>query len=233
MTTIYTFNSKVLKNTNTSKWLIKKEGLPPIPANTVRVRTSDGNPPIKKTYTSYETATLVTGTTDVYDVYKSGTSFNSLFSDSTNIVEVLGGNTTGITDMTRMFEDCTSLTTIQLFDTSSVTDMIYMFLGCSSLISVPLFDISNVTRTQSMLQSCTSLTSIPLFNTSKVTEMSFMFYNCPNVQSGALALYNRASTQTTPPSEHDRTFFNCGSNTTAGAAELAQIPTTWGGTMSV
>lgn len=75
MTTIYTVNNKVLKNSANDKWLIKKEGLPIIPANTIRVRTSDGNPPIKGSYTTYETATLVSGTTDVYDVFKDNQSF--------------------------------------------------------------------------------------------------------------------------------------------------------------
>jgi hypothetical protein len=60
--------------------------------------------------------------------------------------------------------------------------------------------------------------------------MRRMFNDCLNVQSGALALYQQASTQTTPPSEYYNTFYNCGSNTTTGAAELAQIPSSWGGT---
>lgn len=51
----------------------KGEIITPIPANTVRVRTNDGNAPIKANYTSYETDTLVAGTTDVYDVYNGGT----------------------------------------------------------------------------------------------------------------------------------------------------------------
>ena len=181
--TIYTYNDKVLKNSSTDKWL-KKPDVDPynplnLPANTVRVRTSDGNAPTKAKYTTYETATLVAGTTDVYDVYKSGTSFRGFLSSSTNVVEVLGANTTGITAM----DD--------------------MFWGCSSL------------------------TSIPLFDTSSVTNMSYMFDYCTNVQSGALALYQQASSQTTPPSNHSYCFYSCGSNTTTGAAELAQIPSGW------
>jgi len=185
MSTVYTVNGKVLKNAANDKWLIKKVdpynplGLPP---NTVRVRTSDGYAPEKEPWTSYETATIVSGTTDVYDVYKSGQSFMYFLSGSTNVVEVLGANTTDITNMNFMFAECTSLT------------------------------------------------NIPLFDTSKVTTMNNMFLNCTNVQSGALALYQQASTQTNPPSDHYNTFSNCGSNTVTGAAELAQIPSSWGGT---
>ena len=174
--------------------------------NTVRVRTNDGLVPYRfdgASSATYETATLVEGTSDVYDVYKSGTDFSFLFQRSTNIVEVLGANTAGITDMSAMFDYCTSLTSVALFDTSSVTDMRILFRECSSL------------------------TSVPLFETSSVTNMEYMFYNCKNVQSGALALYRRASTQANPPTSHTKTFFNCGVNTTTGAAELAQIPEDW------
>ena len=203
--------------------------LPPIEANTVRVRTNDGNVPYKHQYATYQTATLVQGTTDIYDVYKSGTSLNSLLYNSTNVVELLGVNTTGITNMKQMFDGCTSLTSVQLFDTSNVTNMNGMFDGCTSLTSVPLFDTSNVTDMSYMFSLCNSITIVPLFNTYKVTNMSGMFAQCRNVQSGALALYQQASTQTNPPSEYDSTFLNCGLNTTTGAAELAQIPSSWGG----
>lgn len=174
-----------------------------LPANTVRVRTSDGNVPVKGTYATYQTATLVEGTSDVYDVYKSGTSFEYLLYGSNNITEVLGANTKGIINMKYMFDSCNALTTVALFDTRSVTDMRYMFYKCSALTSVPLFD------------------------TSSLVVMDYMFADCLNVESGALALYNQASTQTTPPDSHTYTFGNCGSNTVTGAAELAQIPSDW------
>ena len=246
-----------------------------LPPNTVRVRTNDGAAPKKNSNTSYETATLVEGTTDVYDVYKSGTDFNNLFYRSTNVVEVLGANTTGITTMNSMFircsslasvslfdtssvtdmmsmfrgctsltsvplfdtsnitsmmytfSECSSLTTVPLFNTSSVTDMDQLFYGCSSLTSVPLFDTSSVTSMTDMLNACSSLTSVPLFNTSNVTSMFRTFYGCINVETGALALYQQASTQTNPPYTYSMAFRNCGSNTTTGAAELAQIPDDW------
>ena len=224
-----------------------------LPANTVRVRTSDGNVPYKSSSTpaTYETATLVEGTSDVYDVYKSGTDFNNLFYWSENVVEVLGANTTGITTMKGMFYKChnlasvslfdtasvtnmesmfclcSSLTTVPLFVTSSVTKMGYMFQNCTSLTSVPLFDTSSVTSMIYMFKDCSSLTSVPLFNTSNVTSMFCTFYGCAKVETGTLALYQQASTQTNPPYSHSGAFRNCGANTTTGAAELAQIPDDW------
>ena len=163
-----------------------------LPANTVRVRTSNGNAPING---SYGSATLVAGTTDVYDVYKSGTSFSNLLTESANVIEVLGANTTGITDMNNMFYYCDSLTTVAIFDTSSVYNMYNMFYGCSSL------------------------TAIPLFNTSSAQIMDYMFANCYYVESGALALYQQASTQYPQPSSHAGTFQYCGVSTVSGIAE--------------
>lgn len=212
--TVYTYNDKVLKNVATDKWLKKADAGPDynplgLPPNTVRVRTNDGNPPTKYgSSTKYETATLVPGTTDVYDVYKSGTSMASMFDYSRNVVEILGANTTGITDMSYMFDECIAITSVALFDTSSVTNMAYMFYHCAYLAYIPLFD------------------------TSSVTDMRYMFYDCGRVNTGALALYQQASSQTNPPSLHASAFEYCGESTTTGAAELAQIPSSWGGTAS-
>ena len=83
---------------------------------------------------------------------------------------------------------------------------------------------------QYMCYSCTSLSALPLFDTTKVVNMNSAFMNCKNVKEGALALYQQASTQAIPPSAHSNTFNGCGSNTSDGSAELAQIPTSWGGT---
>lgn len=154
-----------------------------LPPNTIRVRTNDGNVPTKDSLTTYETATLVTGTSDVYDVYKSGSDLSGMLRESSNVTEVLGANTAGITNMSHMFHSCSILTTIPLFDTSSVTDMSYMFSICMALTSVPLFDTSNVTNMQDMFFSCYALTTVPLFDTSSVTDMAYMFAGCRILQS--------------------------------------------------
>ncbi len=203
-----------------------------LPANTVRVRTNDGNAPLKDmskaTHASYDTAILVPGTTDVYDVYKSGSSFENLFYWSMNLVEVLGANSKGITNTQYMFKNCEYFTTIStVFDTSSVTNMLGMFHNCAALLSIPLFDTSNVISMRAMFEFDGELTTIPLFNTSKVTDMERMFSFCREVQSGALALYQQASSQANPPTNHNSTFNKCGENTDTGAAELAQIPYEW------
>lgn len=75
----YTINNKLMANNN--GMLLTVDAYDPynpldLPPNTIRVRTSDGQPPVNGHYSS---ATLVPGTTDVYDVYKSGKDFNHLF----------------------------------------------------------------------------------------------------------------------------------------------------------
>ena len=168
-----------------------------LPANTIRVKFSSGYTP-----TIYTSQTLVDSTNNVWDIYIQSNNWGQKFSWTTELLEVLGANTTNVTTMANLFRNCTSLTSVPLFDTSNVEDLGRMFQGCTSLTSVPLFDTSNV------------------------AYMSNMLNGCINVESGALALYQQASSQANPPS-HSQTFTNCGSNTQTGAAELAQIPSDW------
>lgn len=260
---IYKHNGSIITDIG-GKWLSHTQvdpynplGLPPY---TVRVRTSDGNPPSRNGGdATWESATLVTGTSDIYDVFKTGPSLDSMFQGSNNVVEILGANTSNVTSMYGMFYQCGNLTTITLFDTSKVTNMAYMFRTCSRLTSVPLYDTSSVTSMIYTFSDCLSLTTvplldtskvtsmysmlgmtstkanlttIPLFNTSSVTDVEYMCSNCTKVQSGALALYNQMSTQTNPPTKHGFCFQDCGKNTSSGAAELAQIPSDWTGRQS-
>lgn len=172
---------------------------PSLPPYTIRLRFADGVTP---TF-SKGTGTLVDVENNIWDLTYENTDWDKLLRGKSNLLEVIDGNTSDVTAMNSMFVSCTSLTSVSLFDTSNVTNMASMFSICSSL------------------------TSVPLFNTSNVTNMPNMFYGCTNVQTGALALYQQASTQTNPPTNHSRAFTNCGSNTQTGAAELAQIPDDW------
>lgn len=149
------------------------------------------------------TVVQVSTNPNIWDLTYENTDWSDLLSGQGLLLEVIGANTTGVMYMGNMLYSCWNLTTVPLFDTSDVKVMSSMFEGC------------------------TALTTIPLFDTSSVTNMQRTFCDCTNVQSGALALYQQASSQATPPTNHNRTFRNCGSNTTTGAAELAQIPSDW------
>lgn len=155
---------------------------------------------------------------------------NSMFFNCSSMIVAPELSTDNVTNMTQMFALCTNLSSAPLYNTSKVTNMYKMFDMCRNLKSVPLYDTSKVTNMNNMFEDCQNLTSIPLFNTDKVQNMDYTFHNCIKVQSGALALYQQASTQTTPPTAHYWTFKNCGKNTQTGKAELAQIPSDWGGT---
>ena len=179
-------------------------GLPPY---TIRVQLAPGKEP--GTWATWAiTWTQVSSSPNVWDGTRNSSDWsnNQLFITSTDLIAILGFNATGITNFSNAFPSYTNLISVCLFDTSAVTNMSTMF------------------------EDCRHLTSIPLFNTSSVTNMRNCFHSCFDVQSGALALYQQASTQTTPPSQYDGCFNNCGIDTVTGAAELAQIPSSWGGT---
>ena len=132
-----------------------------------------------------------------------------------------------------MFYNCFKLNglgDLSTWNTSNITDMGWMFYACKALTNVgdlSKWGTSKVTNMSNMFNRCNSITSIPLFDTSKVTDMSYMFELCYKVETGALALYNQVSSQANPPTNHEKTFYNCGSDTVNGAAELAQIPSDW------
>jgi surface protein len=168
----------------------------------------------------------------------SATNMAGMFGACHSLVTAPTLTTTSVTNMNTMFWGCSALKNVPLYSTSSVTSMEATFAACSSLESLPLFDTSHVkrffngTRVAGLCTNCTSLKSIPLLDTSSATNVYSMFNGCTAVESGALALYQQMSTQTTPPTTYTYCFTNCGSGTTTGAAELAQIPTSWGGTMA-
>lgn len=210
----------------------------------------------------------------ILDITYATDDWTYFFWHNDGLEEIIGANSTGVTNMTaafslctglikvnlfdtssviyagNMFSACNKLTTIPLFDTSNAVDLQRFLAACTSLLSVPLFntskatnlysflnsyngttvplfDTSSATTMQSMLGNCHNLTAIPLFNTSKVTNMYGFAWNDYKVQTGALALYQQASSQAIPPSEIYGAFRNCGKDTTTGAAELAQIPSDW------
>ena len=229
MSDIIAFNGYWLQyNSNVLDWdAYNPLGLPPF---TIRCKfaqhiTPDIPPAIG------DSQTLVDATENIWDITKNSTNWSELFRYTDSLLGVLGANTAGVTIMSDMFLRCRWLTSIPLFDTSSVTNMASMFQE-TSLTSAPIFDTSSVTNMNYMFYKCSALTSVPLLDTSSVTGMLGVFQDCTSVESGSLALYQQASTQATPPSKHANCFYNCGSNTVTGAAELAQIPLDWGGTMA-
>lgn len=119
----------------------------------------------------------------------------------------------------------------QIVTTSALTDVEQMFYGAANLLEAPYFETSGVTNMKSFLYTCIKIKSIPLYHTDSVTNVDTAFCDCINVETGALSMYQKLSSLANTP-RHSSTFKNCGKNTTTGAAELAQIPRSWGGTMA-
>lgn len=255
---LYSFGNNVLSVNGTYLGSTNYVPPTPLPAKTLRFKfdntsydpSNDGNP---------GTWVRVSSEPNIWDVTRNTSNWNNLFyqkfQNLTGYMYLIDANTTGVTSMEYTFAYLDHLRTVCLFDTSSVTDMRGTFLLCTSLLEIPALNTANVTSLYQFCSSCTrittlpllntanvkywqsafhnmsALTSIPLFNTSSAVNIGFAFSECRMVETGALALYNQMSTQTRPPSTVSNAFSFCGDLTTSGAAELAQIPTGWGGTM--
>lgn len=219
-----------------------------LPDNTIRVKYASGVTP-----TVGDSRTQVDADNNIWDIYKQSNDWTEFFvtsADIHNVLEVLGANTSNVTnmksmfryadkltsvalfntknvsDMTNMFQNCTSLTSIPKFYTKNVTIFSRMFNGCTALLEVPLFDTYSATNMENMFSGCSSIKNVPLFKTRVLGSMAGIFDKCYMVESGALALYQQASSQASVPM-HGYAFRDCGRDTVTGAAELAQIPSAW------
>lgn len=185
--------------------------------------------------------------------------YYSLFAsltESTHLYTVQGANTSGVTSMRCLFEYGYLYSITNVFDTSSVKNTVNMFAGANNYDGVlPLFDFSNSESITGMFQHsnfeyipdydfssasgmisylcdyCSNLKQVPDFTLSvnNLDNASYAFRQCTAVESGALSMYNKLSASTTIL-YHDYTFGGTGSGTVTGAQELAQIPSSWGGT---
>jgi hypothetical protein len=210
----------------------------PIDANTLRFEFSkmDYDPTVEGVGSNGTWNKLVAKFHNVWDWTRSNNDwsniFNAAFQDDNNKVDIIAaGDLSTITSMRQFLFNCQSVTSIPNLNTSSVTNYSYAFYK-TSLKEIPAIDTSNATDLSNFIREILTIKSIPLFDTGKVTNVQNMCYGNFNVEEGALALYEQMSTQTTPPSTTANCFKDCGKNTETGAAELAQIPASWGGTAS-
>ncbi len=170
---------------------------------------------------------------NVWDWTRNSTSWANAFKDtftrSDNIVSVIAaGNTSSVKYLDSLFFGCSSIAYVCDFDTSAVININHIFRN-TSITKSPNIDTGNVTSAESAYFG-SLIEEVPLLNTGKMINVNYMFINCFKVKSGAKALYEQMVAQTNPPSNHNLTFRYCGRDTETGAAELAQIPVSWGGT---
>lgn len=196
---ILKYNNRVV--TYNDRWIRSNDS--PIPPYTLRLLYPDGLTP-----SGGGTYTQITVSPNIWDWTLNQTNWGYYGPHPDNrCIAVLGGNTSGVTNMEALFFRFDYLESCAVFDTSRVTNM------------------------QMMFEHCISLKYVPLLNTSSLNEhagSTSMFVDCYKVEGGALAMYNQLSQQYPVPA-HNGTFYNCGRDTTTGYAELQQIPQSWGG----
>lgn len=226
-----------------------------LPPYTARLLFRDRiTPDLSRALNRGATVTQVSAEPNIWDVTLESNDWTALFMAITatenDLLEVLGANTTNVTNMNSLFRGNRLLTRIGSLDTTNVTNMQQICFYCSSLTSIPqlksqnvtnakaafadcfaltfipIIDFPNATDVGSLYAACTSITEVPLLNIPKATIVNYLFSGCYNVKSGALALYRKLALQESITS-HTRSFWDCGRNTIEGAAELAQIPDDW------
>lgn len=258
MSKVITFNNKTLMFGSIPKCVVARDNPNPLnlPPYTMRVKLNEQRPIDDFTVRGATTAVVLDNEQHIYEFTYESTNWLSFFYNYKYITDVLGANLTGVVNLREVFSGASNLVSVCLFDTESVTTMQEMFRGCVYLENCPEFitssvnnmkglfsqcyslkrihnlDTHNVTDMSSMLNNCQSLEVIPELDVTSVTDMRYMCTNTYKVRTGALALYQAASAKQPAPSHNGSTFGNCGRDTVSGAAELAQIPTSWGGTMS-
>lgn len=175
---VYTLNGQVL--TNDGKWLKEKEA-PPVdpynplglPSHTIRVRYAPGT-----TCDAYaDSKTCIDEINNIWDVYNSSNNWHYMFAGEPGLVEVLGANTTGVTNMYYMFQGTNDSNMCQLtninfnFDVSSLTNVSNMFDYCKN-VEGGILDFYN-----------------RLLNESQVAYHTYCFRNCgANTVTGAAEL---------------------------------------------
>ena len=160
--------------------------------------------------------------------FSSCTTMNYAFSNCSKLLSVPLFDLHNLQYGNYAFQSCSSLTTLPNFDFSSLGQARFMFTGCSNLTDVPNWQLDTLIWADYMFTNCTSLERVPNFGTlPNLAMVANMFSGCRKVKSGALALYNLLSPYITTSTYYQRCFRNCGADTDTGAAELAQIPSSW------
>lgn len=147
--------------------------------------------------------------------------FDYAFADESNRVQVIAGNTDGITNMKGIFRGCRDITFVCMLDTSDVTNMDLMFAECRKLEGIPFFDTSNVTSMWATFYQCFEITSVPLFDTSKVTNMREMFEECRSLTTVPLFDTSRVTRM-------DEMFLGCRSLTSVPLFDTSRVYNMWG-----
>jgi hypothetical protein len=163
-----------------------------------------------------------------------GSSASSMFYDCQSLTSCRIQGMSQALDASNMFATCSYLQIAPSMLNVKISNASGMFKYCQSLLETPNIGncFNGCTNFSDAFNGCSSLRHINYVDTAAATNVSSMFKYCQNVESGANTLYQQMSTQATPPASYSNCFTDCGSNTPSGAADLAQIPASWGGSGS-
>lgn len=210
-----------------------------LPTKTFRFRFSSSSFVPSTTLASSDlTWTAVDASSGIWDAtsIKTGsTPYNNLFTSLLNTsnmgsvtCDLIAANTSDMIRGQNLFSHCNALTSVCKMNLTNATHVSSMFSDCSKLTDVPDMNLDSAIYASGMFSLCTLLQRVPnLGQLPNITRVDNMFNACYNVESGALAMYNILSTRITTATYYRYCFRDCGSNTTTGAAELAQIPSDW------
>lgn len=173
-----------------------------LPPYTIRLLYKNGVTPTFNKGTGIQ----VSQSPNIWDLTYTNSNWYGLLESHEDLLEVLGGNTTGVTNMSLLFCLCSNLERVSLFDTSMVGGASFMFWNCVNLVEIPLFDTSNVTHFENMFDHCFKLSNVPFYNTSKGILFDYMFAYCYALIG--VPLLNTENTKSLY-----KMFFNCTSLT--------------------
>jgi hypothetical protein len=177
------------------------------------------------------------GLFNIYSIYTSGSS--RYFPMNQHSYDIIDSNLSGVTDANHLMTSARAVVNCVLKNTGDIVDASYMLSGGNkptALATLNALDLHSATTISYLLYGAKSLVS-PLNITlgGAITDCSSAFNNCNLVPSGAKALYDVLSTQTTLPTDYNNCFTGCGRSAAQDApihAEMDQIPSSWGGTMA-
>ena len=181
-----------------------------LPPYTMRLKYIDGSNQLVRFDSGRSSCifTQISESPNIWDITRTAaddpggdiSSWDYLFADHYDLLEVIGANAEGVTSMYETFTNCPRLSSVCLFNTENVVDARYMFSnevhgfgseiihrsGCSALSSLPEFNFNSLVSMGRLCRGCSKLSSIKLNSLQNVDSITEAFKDCSSLQSADL-----------------------------------------------